>query len=361
MMDNEELPVKARAKTGGAITKWLQWLLGLAVSAVALALAVRGVRLADMVAALRQTNYVYVALSVGVNLLGLYARAMSWYIILGRKVPYARAFSALNEGYLLNNVLPLRLGEVGRAYLVSRGRSLSTSQALSSVLVERVIDLCMIMGLLGVFLPLVAGLSWARQAALLWVLVTVVALGGVFVMARSRELVLRLFRLGIGRLPRLAPRLQGWETRLGAFVDGMGALRDGRRFAGAALCSGTAWLLAGVANSILLMSLPIHLNTSVFVVGFFALVVCGLGAAVPSAPASAGIWELSVVAALSVFQVESSLAMTYALAYHLAFFGLTSGVGAGALAREGESLAHLARAAQELLSGERTPAGISVE
>jgi hypothetical protein len=47
--------------------------------------------------------------------------------------------------------------------------------------------------------------------------------------------------------------------------------------------------------------------------------------------------------------------MTYALAYHLVFFGLTSGLGALALAREGESLAHLARAAQELLGGESTP------
>lgn len=340
----------------------MQWVLGLAVSLAALAVAARGVRVADMAAALQRTNYFYVALAVGFNLLGLFARALSWHIILGRKVPYARVFTALNEGYLLNNVLPLRLGEVGRAYLVSRGRALSTSQALSSVLVERVIDLCMIMGLLGMFLPLVAGLSWARQAALAWVLVTVLALGGLFVVARSRDRMLRLFRWGVSLLPRL-PRLNvpRWETRVGAFVDGMGALRDGRRFVGAALCSGTAWLLAGVGNAVLLMSLPIPLNTSVLVVGFFALVVCGLGASLPSAPASAGIFELSVVAALSVFQVESSLAMTYALAYHLVFWGLTSGLGAVALAREGESLAHLAQAAQGLLGGEKTPAGISVE
>jgi uncharacterized protein (TIRG00374 family) len=229
------------------------------------------------------------------------------------------------------------------------------------VLVERVIDLCMIMGLLGVFLPIVAGLSWARQAALLWVLVTVLALAGLFVAARSRELVLRVFHWGVNRVPQLAPRLQRWEPRLGAFIDGMGALRDARRFAGAALCSGMAWVLAGLGNSVLLMSLPIHLNASVFVVGFFALVVCGLGASLPSAPASAGIFELSVVAALSVFQVESSLAMTYALAYHLVFFGLTSGIGALALAREGESLAHLAGVAQAWLGRDKEPAGISVE
>jgi len=344
------------------VRRSLQWLLGLGVSVVALAVAVRGVRAADMLAAIQQTNLGYLALAVGFNLLGLFARAMSWHVILGRKVPYRRTFSALNEGYLLNNILPLRLGEVGRAYLVSRGRPFRTSQALSSVLVERLIDLCMIMGLLGVFLPTVAGLSWARQAALVWVLVTLLALGGLFVLARSREPLLQFFRWGVARVPpRFVGRLQRWEPRLGAFVDGMGALRDGRRFAAAAVCSGLAWALAGLGNSVLLMSLPIRLNASAFVVGYFALVVCGLGASLPSAPASAGIFELSVVAALSVFQVPSSLAMTYALAYHLVFFGLTSGLGALALAREGESLAHLARAAQELLSGEKSPAEISVE
>ncbi len=341
--------------------KSFQWLLGLGVSLAALAVAVRGVRAADMLAAIGQTHLGYVALAVGFNFLGLFARAASWHIILERKVPYTRVFSALNEGYLLNNILPLRLGEVGRAYLVSRGRPVRASQALSSVLVERLIDLCMIMGLLGVFLPLVAGLSWARQAALLWVVVTLLAFVGLSVAARSREPLLRLFRWGAGHVPRLASRLDRWEARLAAFVDGMGALRDGRRFVAAALCSGMAWGLAGLGNSVLLMSLPMRLNASAFVVGFFALVVAGLGASLPSAPASAGIFELSVVAALSVFQVDSSLAMTYALAYHLVFFGLTSGLGALALAREGESLAHLVRAAQELLRLEKASTEISLE
>ena len=119
--------------------------------------------------------------------------------------------------------------------------------------------------------------------------------------------------------------------------------------------------MAGAGNSVLLLALPIHVNVPFFVVGFFALVVCGLGASVPSAPASAGVFELSVVAALSVFQVNSSLALSYALAYHLVLFGLTGVLGALALAREGESLTHLARVAQEILGGEKTPVEISAE
>jgi uncharacterized protein (TIRG00374 family) len=351
------MTTKASSRAWAA--KSLRWLVGLAVSLAALGLALRGVHLSEMIGALRQTNYFYVALAVGFNLLGLYARALSWLIIMGRKVPYGRAFAALNEGYLLNNVLPFRLGEVGRAYLVSRGQAFRTSQALSSVLVERLIDLCMLMGLLVAFLPVVVGLAWARQAALTSVAITILALGGLFILARSRELALRVFRQVAARFPRLS--LQSWEARLSAFIDGMGALRDGRRFMGAALCSGGAWLLAGMGNAVLLLALPIRLNASIYVVGFFALVICGLGAALPSAPASAGVFELSVVAALSAFQVDSSLAMSYALAYHFVLFGLTGVLGAVALVRDGESLAHLMRVAQSLLNGEDVPAEGSVE
>ena len=351
-------------KPASGFSKSIQWVVGLVVSLAALGLALRGVHVAEMVTALGQTNYIYVAVAVGFNLAGLFARAASWYIILERRVPYSRAFSALNEGYLLNNILPLRLGEVGRAYLVSRKQTFSASQALSSVLVERLIDLCMIMGLLIMFLPIVAGpgLEWARQAALTSVAITVLALVGLFVLARSRDQALRAFRSTLARLPRL-PRLDPpkWEARVGSFIDGMEALRDGRRFALASVCSGAAWLCSGLGNAALVLSLPIHVAASMWVVGFFTLVITGLGAAVPSAPASAGVFEFSVVTALGVFGVSKSLGLSYALVYHLVFFGLTSLLGAVALAREGESLTHLARAAQALLGGEASPAGISAE
>jgi glycosyltransferase 2 family protein len=336
-------------KAASSVSRPLQWLVGLAVSLVALGVALRGVHIAEMVAALRQTNYVWVAVALGFDWLGLYFRALSWYIILERRVPYLRAFSALNEGYLLNNILPLRLGEVGRAYLVSRKQTFSASQALSSVLVERVIDLCMVVGLLGTFLPIVAGLEWARQAALTSVVITVLALGGLFALARCREEALGVFRRVAVHVPRL--NRQHWELRLGAFIDGMEALRDGRRFAAAAVCSAMAWVCSGVTTSVLLLSLPLHPGSSIWIMGFFTLVITGLGAGLPSAPASAGVFELSVVAALSVFKVDSSLALSYALVYHLVFFGLTTILGAWELAREGESVAHLVQVAQTILGG----------
>jgi hypothetical protein len=94
--------------------------------------------------------------------------------------------------------------------------------------------------------------------------------------------------------------------------------------------------------------------------GFFVLIISGLGVALPAAPASMGVYEASVVLALSAFRVEGSTAFTYAVACHGLYFGTTSLLGALALGREGETLTHLAQAARALMNGaerEAVPVG----
>jgi len=336
--------------------KYLQWVISIAVSAIAFWLAFRGVQVAEVADTLRTANYFYVLPALACIVVGLMARALSWQTILGRKVPFWRAFTALNEGYLLSNVLPFRLGELGRAYLVSRNRGLSTSQAFSSVIVERVIDLCMIVVLFATVLPLVAGLAWAREAAVLAVVISVAGMGGLFALTLNRALVLRLARWVMGQVRLPWFNAARWETRVVAFLDGLAALRDWRRFALAALASATAWVSASLCAWILMFA---FLPAPTLPMGFFVLVISGLGVALPSAPASMGVFEASVVLALSAFKVDGSVAFTFALIFHALNFGMTSVLGAVALGREGETLSHLAQAARALMSGAEREAALA--
>ena len=336
--------------------KYLQWVISIAVSAIAFWLAFRGVQVAEVADTLRTANYFYILPALACIVVGLMARALSWQTILGRKVPFWRAFTALNEGYLLSNVLPFRLGELGRAYLVSRNRGLSTSQAFSSVIVERVIDLCMIVVLFATVLPLVAGLAWAREAAVLAVVISVAGMGGLFALTLNRALVLRLARWVMGQVRLPWFNAARWETRVVAFLDGLAALRDWRRFALAALASATAWVSASLCAWILMFA---FLPAPTLPMGFFVLVISGLGVALPSAPASMGVFEASVVLALSAFKVDGSVAFTFALIFHALNFGMTSVLGAVALGREGETLSHLAQAARALMSGAEREAALA--
>lgn len=327
----------------------LQWVVGLLISVAALAWALRDVRLAEVSQALQGARYLYAVPAVALILVGQVARALSWRTILGRALPFGRVFRALNAGYLLNNVLPFRLGEVGRAYLISRTRQLTTAQALSSVLVERVIDLCMLAGMLTVFVPLAAGLLGGPLTVGAVFLVPVLALTGLFVLSRRPAWLMRLVRWGVSLLTRLWGGAQRLEDLFHSFVDGLAALNDRRRLATAAAFSALAWLCAGFSAWLLILVFAPGADLNM---GFFLLVVTGLSIAVPSAPGNLGVWQAAGVAALGVFGLTGGLAFSIAAAHHLVNYGLSSLLGALALAQEGESLGHLAQSARALLTND---------
>jgi hypothetical protein len=332
------------------VNKPAQWIIGVLISLGAVLLAVRGVNLAEAAQALRHADYRWVAPAVGMVLIGLAARAGSWQAILGPVVPYRQAFAAMNEGYLLNNFLPFRLGEVARAYLVSRSSGLAPSTALSSVLVERLVDMCMVLGMLLLFVPVVVGLNWAREAAAAAVGITAVVLLVLHWVAGHPEWVLGVTR-GVLKLAHL-------DSYLSDFIHGLAPLRNGRIFLRAAVFSALAWLTAGLSNTFLVFAiLPGTGWQAGISMGFFALIIGALGVAVPSAPGYVGVFEAAVVAALGVFKVEASTALSYAVLLHFVNFAVPSLLGAAALVREGESLGQVAQAAQALLANRRRDTG----
>jgi uncharacterized protein (TIRG00374 family) len=329
----------------------VQLLIGLAVSLLAFLLAFRGANLAEVAGALRKANYFALSLGIVFTGLGLVLRAVSWRAILGGGVPFRRVFDALNEGYLLNNLLPLRLGEFGRAYLISRHTHLTAWQALSSILVERIVDLVMAVALLLAFLPLVAGLDWARGAVVTAVALGAAAIVTLILITRNGE---RLSRFAAGLLARLPGRPldpERWQRRIESFLDGLAVLRDPRRALVAAFWSGMAWVVAGLGAWWMLRG---FLPDATATMGFVTLTLLALGAAVPSAPGSAGVYELVIVQTLTaVFGVERNLALSYALVVHAANILLVAVLGSVALAREGETLSDLARAARSMLTSAR--------
>jgi uncharacterized protein (TIRG00374 family) len=322
--------------------------IGLLISLLALWLAFRGADVAEVARALREANYWLIFPAVLFIWLGLVMRALSWRVILGGQVPFRRVYHAINEGYLLNNLLPFRLGEFGRAYLVSRGGRLSVAQALSSVVVERVIDLLMVLVLLAAFLPLLAGLEAARNVAALTAIAGLAALAALVLVARYRAGLLRLLDALLKRLPfrRLHP--ERWTARVGSFLDGLAVLQDPGRAARAAFWSGGAWVVSGLAAWLLLVA---FVPTAPVSHGFFVLAVLGLGVAVPSAPGQAGVFEFVIVQTLAVLGIAGSVALSFAITFHILHIGLTTALGGWALSREGETLGHLVRMAQSVVTG----------
>src|SRR4030067_4350 len=95
---------------------WLRLLPGILISAVSLVIVFYFIYLDRFIQAVRLADYRYVTLLFGITLLWLVVRTIVWRTLLREQAAFPQVFLSLNEGYLLNNILPFRLGEAGRAF-----------------------------------------------------------------------------------------------------------------------------------------------------------------------------------------------------------------------------------------------------
>ncbi|HSB88449.1 MAG TPA: lysylphosphatidylglycerol synthase transmembrane domain-containing protein [Anaerolineales bacterium] len=315
-----------------------RWVLGAVVSLTALALAVWGVQPTRLAETLRAARLGFLPLILLLQLTGIAARARAWQTLLG-EVPYRRAFAALNEGYLLNSLLPVRLGELVRAYLVQKGAAFGTAQALGSVVVERVLDVTIALGALVLTLPALAAPAWAREMATavgVALAVVVIGLGALVLSRRSGPALMARLPGVLGRvLPRLVQGLTSGVHAAGSFPR---------------LLPGAAWLLAGwvAAWAQFELYLRTYGATGSPNVWLFALSVIAFGAAVPSSPGAIGVFELAGSAGLRALGYPAEVALSVAVTAHLMQIAVTGILGSWFLSREGESVAHLAREATDL-------------
>lgn len=316
-------------------SRWKRTLPGLLISLAALVVLFSVIDPRQTLDALRQADAVILALGMLVALVWLLIRGRVWQTLLQRKAGFRDVFLTLNEGYLLNNLLPFRLGEVGRSYLLGRKAHLDFWQVLPSVVLERMFDLVVAAALLISTLPFIAGVSWAGQAA---VITGGLAGGGL---------------LAVHLLARNQPRVTAWLARLGqrwswvqrlvadraeAFFTGLRVLTDVRLFVTA-----LAWIMINWAFSILLyfIFLRAFFAQAPVLWAVFVLGAGSFGVAVPSSPGAIGVFEAALVGALALLKVDPSSATAFAIILHLSNYVTTGLIGGYALLREGETLASL--------------------
>jgi hypothetical protein len=314
---------------------WRRMLPGLLISLGSLAIVLYLAKPQRMLDGLRQAD---LRLAIGggaFTLLWLLVRGMAWRSLLQNKVPLKQTFFTLSEGYLLNNFLPFRLGEVGRAYLLGQKSGLGFWRVLSSILLERALDVLLMVALLLGTLPFVTGMASARGAALAAGGVVIAAMAGLYVVARFPDKFMRLYE-------RLTSRI-GFLSRLGkqvlpSFFSGLAVLTEPGSFVRT-----VAWFLLNMVVAMV--------QYTVFMLAFFpharplwaifCLAVSSLGIALPSSPGSLGVFEGAVVGALAVFKLDAGTALAYAFTMHFWNYLITGLLGSYALAREGESIFHL--------------------
>ena len=325
----------------------LQLLLGIGVSALCVWLSMKDVNLGEVLTALRGANGFGFVLVMMVTILGFWIRAVRWryFIDAGRRLSLDSLFSATMIGFMANNLLPFRLGEFIRPWVLARREKLSKTTLLATVVVERAIDMLTLLGIFGVSVlvhPIAENTDAGRLVQ--WgarVLIGLCLALTVFVVAieRSRTLAQAVVKRVTAPLPEAA-RARVAEM-LERFVEGLGLFRDFGKLAVVFALSFAMFMSFACALGISLWSLGIDLP---WYAGLTMLVITAIGIMVPAAPGYIGTLNIACTAGLSLFGVGKALSVPFSWFYFFSQWLPITAVGLVLLNREGLSLRSLGQA-----------------
>ena len=288
-----------------------------------------------LLAAMSITNWRFVALAVIVDILTYVLQGVRWKLLLANvgRLSWLRSTQAIYAGLFTNELVPFRLGELVRAFLVSRWLSSQFTVVLPSIIVERFLDAFWLAGAIGVAAVLVPLPKEFIKAGY--------ALGAVVLLMAS--LFLWLVFLNQEGLQHIAESsasrvLRGAGRFASQFAHGLRDIRGSHRILVAALLSAGMLGCQVLALWFVMLACRIDLPLSA---GAIVLLIVRLGTAIPNAPANVGSSQLFTVLALSLYGVEKTVAAGFSIVYFLTLTAPLWVIGLFAISAAGMNLSTL--------------------
>lgn len=321
---------------------------GALVSIILIAAILYFVDFQTMWNSIKNANYAILAGSAVFSFVWMMIRAKVWQTLMRDKPRYVDVLFATSEGYLLNNFLPFRLGELGRAFLLSRKSGLAFSEILPTIVIERVVDLVFSAALLLMGLTYVTESQGSERIGYIIGGVMIVGLAMMYVLARNRQWALDAFHT---LSARWTPLQRFGGSFLESFLNGLAVITDGWLFLRFLFLMALNWFVALVAYYIITLAFfpQAEFHWMLFVLGAAAF-----GGAIPALPGAVGTFEGAVSASLALFTGDQSTSLAVALTARLYNY-LNSGVlGTIGLMREGQTLSGVYHQLMNLRNKEQT-------
>lgn len=313
---------------------------GCLLSVAALYLSFRNVPIADLMAYLERINYWWIFPTAAMVLVTFALRAYRWQIILkdASDVRYWQAFHPLMIGFMMNSILPGRIGELARPMILMKERGVALSTGVATVVAERILDMAALLALLAVSLGAITSqpdlsktyfgmqLSSQTLVAAAWGVfrlgLALMAFIAIISFKPSRDMVIHAVVI-IARY--LAFGREGWKkkTQRGSefiirtidnFAIGLSMVRKPSRLLPCLALTMLIWGITVLSYMVfakgcpgIQLSLPEYATVLVVICFFIAL---------PSAPGFWGLWEAAGVFALALFGVTEKDALGFTIVNH---------------------------------------------
>ncbi len=343
--------------------------IGIAVSVVCLASIFLFIDPAEILSALATARFGYLALSAMGLVVFMKLRAIRWRFMLNNAASWSQVYHIQNIGYMLTQLLPLRLGDVARAVLIGSVPPITIAQGVSTMVVERMLDLLFFIVLLPFTLSEVETIPASIQShaqglgiALLGMIVVLIIAANQrpltkriatvilkYIVAYNQRALARLKKVGRARRAYITRfisniNIENWTQSLDNLLTGLNSLTKPRDGVILIFLSIAVWTPILFAYQMALTA--VYIQTT-WIMTAFVVCAAAFSVAAPSSPGQVGVFHAAVTFALiQVLKQPEGASASFAFLYHAMNMILMISLGLIGLFRTGATFSHVVASAR---------------
>jgi uncharacterized protein (TIRG00374 family) len=301
-------------KKQGIITS----IIGTGISILLIWLAFKGTNWSEVTKAILNSNYFVLIAAMALLVFSVWIRAIRWGILVSRvgSASTKDLYKVTMVGYMGNNILPLRMGELLRAYGISRKENIIFSGAFSSLIVERMVDLITFILIITAVFSVLPITDLTQKIATTGFLIVIGFLAFSFILFKYNNRFEAWYLEKQGQL--ISKNKITVAKQFAGFCRGISSLWQNARPLQTLFLSFLLWSLYFIFTLLTIHSFNFNLNIlDTMKMGILVLTFIAFAMVIPSAPGAIGTYHAAAIAALQIVNIHVDDARAFAIMCHL--------------------------------------------
>jgi len=305
-----------------AIKKPKFWTILLAV--LFLVYAFHDINFIAMWKSIQHANYYFITIAIVLGAIPYYLRSLRWKLIIdaSQRVSFNNILKYYMIGFFTNNILPLRMGEGIRIFLVNRKEKVPVMSLIGTCVMERFLDglsLLAMMFILSYFHGAFPKVLIVLARIVIGLIIAILAL---YLIIKHDKFKLR--HLIKKFLKKVLPEKAYEKIASGYrnFSEGFKMLHNFRSFSLSTVVTFAVWVVEFFQCYLLFYAfylVPDKISNPILA-GFVPLLYINLGSMVPSGPGDVGLFQFfGRLALVTTLKIEPSLALSYVMLFHISY------------------------------------------
>lgn len=293
-------------------------IIGTSISILLIWLAFKGTNWSEVTKAILSTNYFVLIAAMALLVFSVWIRAIRWQILISRvgSASTKDLYKVTMVGYMGNNILPLRMGELLRAYGISRKQNIIFSGAFSSLVVERIVDLISFILIITAVFSVLPITDLTQKIATTGFLIVIGFLGFSFILFKYNNKFETWYLEKQRQL--ISKNKETVANHFAGFCRGISSLWQNPRPLQTLFLSFLLWGLYFIFTLLSIHALNFNLNIlDTMKMGILVLTFVTFAMVIPSAPGAIGTYHAAAIAALQIININVDDARAFAIMYHL--------------------------------------------